>query len=91
MINIAEAQLSYILNLMEEIRAGRCREISASRHATEAFEVLRSAAAKQSIWSTGCKSWYLDKNGVPASWPWSPNRFYKEMQQPKLDAYDRVG
>jgi len=91
LIQIAEYQVGYILQLMENIRAGECREISASPNATADFEVARSAAAKKSIWATGCKSWYLDKNGVPASWPWSRARFFDEMAKPKLESFDRAG
>ncbi len=90
LISIAESQVSYILTLLEEIRGGRCREISANAEVSASFEVERVAAAKKSIWSTGCKSWYLDKNGVPASWPWSRDKFFEVMADPKLEAFDRV-
>jgi cation diffusion facilitator CzcD-associated flavoprotein CzcO len=88
LIQIAEYQVGYILQLMDKIRAGECRAISANRAATDDFEQRRSAAAKKSIWATGCNSWYLDKNGVPASWPWSRAQFFEEMAAPKIDAFD---
>ena len=91
LIQIAESQVSYILQLIGLIRAGKCREISASVSATAAFESLRCAAAKKSIWATGCDSWYLDKNGVPATWPWTPSHFFEEMASPRLDSFDQVG
>ncbi len=88
LIQIAEHQVHYILQLLGQLREGTCREISASRAATEDFEAARSEAARHSIWATGCRSWYLDKNGVPASWPWSRDRFFEEMAAPKLEAYE---
>jgi len=88
LIQIAEYQVGYILQLMDKIRAGECRAISASHRATEDFEQRRSAAAKKSIWATGCNSWYLDKNGVPASWPWSRARFFEEMTTPDIGAFE---
>jgi len=88
LIQIAELQLAYVLQLMEKLRSGACREINASRTATAAFDAARTAAAKKSIWATGCKSWYLDRNGVPASWPWSYARFAEEMAAPKLEHYE---
>ncbi len=90
LIRIAEQQLHYILQLMDKLRAGNCREISPLQSAATAFEKARSEAAKKSIWATGCKSWYLDKHGVPASWPWSSARFDEEMAAPKFEAYDAV-
>ena len=91
LIQIAEFQLGYILQLLDQIRAGKCREVSASAAATAIFDDARIAAAKGSIWSTGCKSWYLDKHGVPASWPWAYSRFAEVMATPDLAAYDLVG
>lgn len=88
LIRIAEQQLHYILQLLDRIRAGECRAISPRHSAAEAFEKARTDAARKSIWATGCKSWYLDKHGVPASWPWSGRRFDEEMAAPKFDAYD---
>ena len=37
LIEVAELQIAYILDLIEPIRAGRCREISASDAATAAY------------------------------------------------------
>jgi len=88
LIQIAEHQVAYILQLMAEIRAGRCRQIAPKRAVTQQFEAERTVAAKGSIWSTGCKSWYLDKHGVPASWPWSRDRFFEVMEKPQLEAYE---
>jgi cation diffusion facilitator CzcD-associated flavoprotein CzcO len=90
LIRIAEQQLHYILQLLDKLRAGECRAISARHAAAAEFEKARAEAAKHSIWATGCKSWYLDKHGVPASWPWSTARFDAEMAAPKFDAYDTV-
>jgi cation diffusion facilitator CzcD-associated flavoprotein CzcO len=91
LIQIAEHQVAYILKLMQKVREGACRSLSASRDATADFEQARTRAARKSIWATGCKSWYLDKNGVPASWPWSRTRFFEEMAVPRLEAYDAAG
>ena len=90
LIQIAEHQLHYIIQLLDEIRAGRCSEISAQRDASDTWEAERVEVAKKSIWSTGCRSWYLDKNGVPASWPWSRAKFFEAMAKPALEAFERV-
>ena len=90
LIQIAEMQLGYVIQLLDKLRDGVCREISASASATRDFDQARVEAAKGAIWSTGCKSWYLDKFGVPASWPWSYARFAEEMAAPKFEAYEQV-
>ena len=58
-----------------------------SRSATESFDAARVEAAKNTVWSTGCRSWYLDDRGIPATWPWTFDRFRDEMATPRLDAY----
>jgi cation diffusion facilitator CzcD-associated flavoprotein CzcO len=88
LITIAELQLGYILRLVSELRAGRAREIGASEGAMERFSAEFDAAAKNTIWASGCRSWYLDARGVPAVWPFTYQRFVDEMSRPKLDAYE---
>ena len=90
LIEISELQIGFILQLIEQVRAGRCREISASRAATDRFNAEIRDAMKGTIWVTGCRSWYLDAEGVPATWPWSVQRYRDEMQHPDLADFDRL-
>ncbi|MEH6570902.1 MAG: NAD(P)/FAD-dependent oxidoreductase [Halioglobus sp.] len=90
LIEIAEYQWHYISQLIELIDSGECREVSASAQALADFDRERVAAAKQTIFGSGCKSWYLDSEGVPATWPWDRQRFFDEMATPRLEAYDLV-
>ena len=53
----------------------------------EEFEAARVEATKRTIWVTGCRSWYLDDRGVPASWPFSFDRFRAEMTAPDPEAF----
>jgi hypothetical protein len=52
------------------------------------FEAARTEAAKKTVWMTGCRSWYLDDRGVPATWPWPFDRFRAEMRAPRWDAFE---
>jgi cation diffusion facilitator CzcD-associated flavoprotein CzcO len=88
LITIAELQLGYILQLAEQLRSGRAREIAASEAALARFGAEFDAASKHTIWATGCRSWYLDSRGIPAVWPFTYQRFTEEMAKPKLDAYE---
>lgn len=90
LIEVAELQMAYVLSLVEEIRAGHCREVSASHEASEAFDEARVEAAKKTVWASGCRSWYLDDRGIPAAWPWTFDRFRQEMTAPKLEDYELV-
>ena len=88
LIGVAELQVAYVLQLVERICAGDCREVSATDTATAAFEAARVEAAKKTVWATGCRSWYLDDRGVPAAWPWAFGRFREEMAAPRFEDYE---
>ena len=75
---------------VETIARGEAREIAASHEATERFELDRVEAAKNTVWVTGCRSWYLDDRGIPAVWPWTFDRFREEMAAPRLEDYELV-
>ncbi|HMD46102.1 MAG TPA: NAD(P)/FAD-dependent oxidoreductase [Acidimicrobiales bacterium] len=91
LIDVAELQLGYIMQLVGLLTTGRAREISATRQATATREERRVEAAKKTVWMTGCRSWYLDDRGVPAVWPWTFTRFREEMARPDLTEYELVG
>ncbi|MDP9334790.1 MAG: NAD(P)/FAD-dependent oxidoreductase [Actinomycetota bacterium] len=88
LIEVAEIQFRYVMQLIERIRAGACREVCATHDALAEFERAREQAAKRTVWVTGCRSWYLDDRGLPAVWPWSFNRFREEMKTPDPRAYE---
>jgi cation diffusion facilitator CzcD-associated flavoprotein CzcO len=88
LIEVVELQFAYILRLIEEVRSGRCRELSASHGAMQRFDADRREAAKRTIWASGCRSWYLDADDLPTAWPWTYDRFREEMREPRLADYD---
>lgn len=88
LIEVAELQFAYIMQLVDRLRTGEAGEVSVTHQAMDAFEAARVDATSGSIWVTGCRSWYLDDRGVPATWPWSFDRFREEMRSPNLGAYE---
>ena len=60
LMEVAELQFNYILQLIDH-----------------AIETDRSEieATKGTIWVTGCRSWYLNADGIPAAWPWTLQQF----------------
>jgi len=92
LIDIAELQWGYIAQLINVVREGTNADtrlfLYPSRQATEDFDATRVEAAKKTIWYTGgCQSWYLDAEGIPASWPWNYSRFVEVMKKPDLNNY----
>lgn len=87
LIDVAEAQIAYILQLIEAVRQRGCRDVMVTHEAARRFEADRVDAAKRTIWMTGCRSWYLDDRGVPSAWPWGFARFRAAMSHPVLGDY----
>jgi len=88
LIEVAELQFGYVMQLIDRVRRGECREISATRAAMDDFEAARTQAAQKTVWVTGCRSWYLDDRGIPATWPWSFDRFRSDMREPDLAKFE---
>jgi hypothetical protein len=87
LIDIAEHQWGYIEQLMDVLRRGNAAAVRPTAEAHAGYEERRIAAAKKTIFGSGCQSWYLDATGVPASWPWSYDAFVEAMKTPKLEDY----
>jgi len=87
LIEVAELQFGYIMQLIDRLQSGGYREISADPAATDALEAERTKAAEKTVWVTGCKSWYLDDRGIPAVWPWPFERFRTEMRAPNFEHF----
>jgi hypothetical protein len=87
LIDIAEAQWKYVDQLIERLRAGNARAVEPTQEAMTDYEEKRIAAAKKTIFGSGCTSWYLDDTGVPASWPWSYQAFVDAMAKPNFEDY----
>lgn len=87
-ISIAETQIDYIMRCVEHWRQGRLRTLSPKAEAADRFSSFVRRAMPDTIWVSGCTSWYVGKNGVPSAWPYSGRRFRQELREPDLDEYD---
>tara|TARA_R110000823_G_scaffold210224_1_gene340390 strand:- start:1862 stop:3358 length:1497 start_codon:yes stop_codon:yes gene_type:complete len=89
LIDIAELQWGYISQLIDRLDQLPGAEICPRRDVLENFEQERIAAARKTVWFTGgCRSWYLDAQGIPASWPWSYQHFVEEMSAPRWENFE---
>ncbi|TCM14676.1 cation diffusion facilitator CzcD-associated flavoprotein CzcO [Novosphingobium sp. PhB165] len=87
LIDIAERQWDYVEQLLDRLRTGEVRQIAPTAAAHADYEERRIDAAKKTIFGSGCTSWYLDAEGVPASWPWSYDAFADAMRTPIFADY----
>jgi hypothetical protein len=69
---------------------GRAAALAPTDDATDRFNAALAEAMANTIWVTGCRSWYLDANGKPATWPWSFDRFAAELAAPDLHDFEII-
>lgn len=88
LIDIAERQWGYIEGLLAGLAPGRAIALKPS--VMQDYETRRIAAAKNTIFGSGCSSWYLDSEGIPASWPWSYDAFAQQTRAPVPQEFERI-
>ncbi len=88
LIDIAERQWGYIDQLVDLLRSGEYKAVAPSEAALQSYNERRTEAAKNTVFASGCKSWYLNDEGVPQVWPWPYEYFMEVMSKPDLQDYD---
>ena len=76
------------MQLIDHAVAEGAHAIEAGQAATNDFNERLVEATKGTIWVTGCRSWYLNEDGIPAAWPWTLQRFREEMETPEFGDFD---
>jgi len=88
LIDVAEVQAEYILRCVQLLQQGKAQAMAPKPDATAAFHATVLEAMEDTVWVTGCNSWYLDDQGVPNTWPWTAKRFHRDMREPKLADFE---
>ena len=88
LVIIAENQADYAMWWINEMRAGRVASAAPTEAATKDYNESMKAAMPQTIWVTGCKSWYLGKDGLPELFPWRPVRHRELLRTPETSHFD---
>jgi cation diffusion facilitator CzcD-associated flavoprotein CzcO len=84
LMSVAETQCDYIVKCLRLLQSGKLQKISPRPEVCAQLEEQRIKALATSVWSTGCNSWYLDKRGIPALWPYTPDRFRRDLKTPRI-------
>jgi cation diffusion facilitator CzcD-associated flavoprotein CzcO len=74
LIAVAEVQADYVMGWIERMRRGVVHHAAPSASATDAYNAEMRTAMPNTIWTSGCTSWYIGEDGLPELWPWSPGR-----------------
>jgi cation diffusion facilitator CzcD-associated flavoprotein CzcO len=84
LIAVAETQAAYVVAWIERMRQAGLATVAPTDEATDAYYDRLRAAFPGTIWVTGCDSWYLDADGVPELWPWTPGRHRRMLAEPEV-------
>jgi cation diffusion facilitator CzcD-associated flavoprotein CzcO len=89
-IDVSETQTKYVMDCIERLERNPGKAIVPKREAALAFQASLRDAMKDTIWVTGCKSWYLDPDGTPTLWPWPAKTFHEVMKTPDFADFELI-
>jgi cation diffusion facilitator CzcD-associated flavoprotein CzcO len=87
-VAVAEAQADFVLEWIKKIRRDELTAVVPSRVATDVFNAEMRDALPNTIWTSGCTSWYLGKDGLPELWPWAPERHRAMLRELHADEFE---
>jgi cation diffusion facilitator CzcD-associated flavoprotein CzcO len=88
LIDIADIGVDYVMQCLEKIEAGEIKTMAPKSSAATAFGESLMTSFDDTIWVTGCSSWYFDGSSVPQTWPWAPSHFRERLKEPQWDHYE---
>ena len=84
-----EAGVNHVIAALGELERADARRIEVRRDAAERFDRELRAALAESVWHTGCTSWYVDENGNdPSQWPWLWSTYRRRTARIEPGAYE---
>jgi cation diffusion facilitator CzcD-associated flavoprotein CzcO len=88
LVPVAEDQADYAMWWIKQLRDGAVWAAAPTEAATKEYNESMKDAMPQTIWVTGCSSWYLGKDGLPELFPWTPETHRQLLSQPVLADFD---
>lgn len=85
---VAESQAEHIVQWIKRWRHGEFDTMEPKSAATEAYNTVLRAAMPNTVWTTGCDSWYLNKDGIPEVWPFAPAKHRAMLANLHPEEYD---
>ena len=90
MIYMIESQLNYLVDALRTMREHDLQTVEVREAVQEAYNRELREHTGETVWVTGCRSWYLDDKGnAPAVWPDFTLAFRRQTREFDLSAYRR--
>jgi hypothetical protein len=83
-IAYSEAIVDHIVKCIVLARDNGICSLEARAEAQDKFEAENSKGLATTTWVTGCRSWYLNEQGLPENWTGTPGEFRAALNQPDL-------
>ena len=91
MIYMIESQLNYLVDAIRTMRDRRLQTVEVREAVQDGYNRELRASTGETVWVTGCQSWYLDNKGnAPAVWPDFTFTFRNQTREFDLSAYRRT-
>ena len=89
MVYMIESQVAYVIDALRKMRDRGADTVEVKRETVVAYNDRIDEMHEGTVWTTGCKSWYLDDTGRNATiWPDWTFRFRRRTQQFDLSKYE---
>jgi cation diffusion facilitator CzcD-associated flavoprotein CzcO len=88
MIFMIEAQARYAASAIEQLRANQLAFVDVLPSAEQAFRAELARKMKNTVWTTGCQSWYQTPNGEVFLWPGATVDYWWRTRNIDLRAYE---
>jgi cation diffusion facilitator CzcD-associated flavoprotein CzcO len=83
-----ESGTRHVIAALRELERADARRIELRREAAERFDRELRAALRETVWHTGCTSWYVDEKGNdPSQWPWLWSTYRRRTSRIEPDVY----
>jgi cation diffusion facilitator CzcD-associated flavoprotein CzcO len=87
-IYMIEAGVSHVISALNALGQADAQRIEVRPEAADAFDAQLRTALADTVWHTGCTSWYIDENGHnPTLWPWISSAYRRRTAQIDPAAY----
>jgi cation diffusion facilitator CzcD-associated flavoprotein CzcO len=84
-----EAGVGHVIAALRELDRADADRIELRRETHDAFHRELRDALRETVWHTGCTSWYVDENGNdPNQWPWLWSTYRKRTATIEPGAYE---
>ncbi|MBB1057686.1 NAD(P)/FAD-dependent oxidoreductase [Dietzia sp. B19] len=91
MIYMIESQLNYLVDAIRSMRDRGLQTVEVREAVQNAYNRELRENTGETVWVTGCKSWYLDAKGnAPAVWPDFTFCYRNQTREFDLSAYRRT-